>query len=147
MNYLTFLETIRDTITGTTTGGTALSWYNEICLEDEIELRTGTTYPAFFLVPIPFDLVDNHMARYACKIYMVDEVTRAPNYKETGASATKRIIVYNRMINYAQAFLQQLADEYINDYPITINPIVKWDANVDGIYFELVLTNAVVCLT
>lgn len=140
MNYLSFLTDIIGFLTGATVGGNTLNWYSEICLEDEIELKTGTTYPAIFVVPIPFDITDDMMAKYGCKIYLVDNITRAPNYN------LNRINIYNKMINYAMAFIQQLPDNYINDFPLTINPIVRWDANVDGIYFDFTLNYAVPCL-
>lgn len=140
MQYIDFLQNVASYIKNTTVSGVAQSWFVDIVLEDEIELKTGTTYPAVFIVPIPFDMSEDMMAKYSCKIYMVDSVTRAPNYN------LNRINTYNRMISYCQAFLQQLPDEYINDFPITINPIVKWDANVDGIYFDFILNNAISCI-
>lgn len=140
MEYINFLNLIKNTIINTLVNGTQLAWYSEICLEDEIELKTGTTYPAIFIVPIPFDIIDDMMVKYSCKVYLVDNVTRAPNYN------MKRFNVYNKMVNYAMAFLQRLPDENINDYPVTINPVVKWDANIDGIYFELTVNSNIGCL-
>lgn len=140
MKYLQFLQDIQTDIKATTVSGVTLNWYSEICLEDEIELKTGTTYPAIFLVPIPFDIIEDNRTGYSVKVYMVDNVTRSPNYN------LARIIIYDKMVTYCQAYFQQ-ADEYtFVNFPITINPIVKWDANVDGIYFELTVNSNVECL-
>lgn len=146
MTYLSFLTTIQSLITTSSWGGTYPAWYSEICLEDEIESKTGTTYPAIFIVPVPFDLIDDMMAKYSCKIYMVDSVGRAPNAPTPIIGTTQRLVIYNRMVSFAQAFFQQLPDQYINDYPVTINPIIKWDSATDGIYFELTLNGSISCL-
>lgn len=145
MTYLEFLTNVETYVKQSMLNGVPLNWYSEICLEDEIELKTGTTYPAVFIVPIPFDVVDPYRINYSCKIYMVDGVTRAPNVKNI-SGYTQRILTFNRMVSYAQAFLQQLPGEYINEYPVTINPIVKWDANIDGIYFDFTLATNTGCL-
>lgn len=140
MTYTEFLTVITDTIRTTTVNGNTLPWYVEISLSDEMELKTGTTYPACFINPIPFDITDDMMVKYGCRIYLLDNVTRSPNYN------MNRFNVYNKMVNYSSAFLQQLPDVYINDYPITITPTVLFDANCDGIYFDFVLNNSVECL-
>jgi hypothetical protein len=140
MTYLQFLQDLQTDLKATTLSGATLNWYSEICLEDEIELKTGTTYPAIFIVPIPFDIVDDNRALYGAKVYMVDNVTRAPNYN------LARILTFNKMISYAQAYVQQLDDYTFANLPITINPIVKWDANIDGIYFDWIINSNVECL-
>lgn len=140
MTYLQFLEDTRTDLMATTVSGVTLNWYNEICLEKEIELKTGTTYPAIFIVPIPFDIVDGNRSLYSAKIYMVDNVTRAPNVN------LNRIKVYDKMVRYVQAYFQQMDEYTFEVFPITINPIVKWDANIDGIYFIYKINSNVECL-
>lgn len=141
MTYKQFLQDLQTDILAATLSGVTLSWYSEICLEDEIELKTeATTYPAIFIVPIPFDIIDDNRATYSAKVYMVDNVGRAPNY------GLKRIDIFNKMISYAQAYVQQLDDYTFLQFPLTINPIVKWDANIDGIYFEITFNSNVECL-
>ena len=122
MKYLQFLQDIQTDLSAVTVSGATLNWYSEICLEDEIELKTGTTYPAIFIVPIPFDIIDDNRTHYSAKVYMVDNVTRAPNYN------LARIITFDKMVTYAQAYLQQLDDYTFAQYPVTINPIVNNNA-------------------
>lgn len=141
MTYRVFLENLRLYLLDTKVAGDTLFWYSDICLEDEIELSTGVTYPAFFIVPVPFDILDSNTMKYTAKIYMVDNVGRSPRLNGS------RLYVYNLMVAYAQAFLQTgIPENYIPVYPITISPIVKWDANVDGIYFEISLNVFLGCL-
>lgn len=152
MRYLDFLRELETGLKDTKVDGQTLDWWSEICLEDEIELKTGTTFPAIFIVPIPFDIIEDMRALYTAKVYLVDNITRAPNYKPgsgivgSGDYITNRISIYNKMVTYAQAFLQQSGVEIFPEYPITIEPIVRWDNNVDGIYFNYTINTNVECL-
>lgn len=132
MTYKDFLESIEHNLKIST------GFYTEICLDDEIELRTGTTYPAAFIIPVPFEVYSPNSVQYACKIYLVGNVTRDPKLH--------RISTYSDMVNSAMSFIQQLPDDHINKYPITINPIIKWDSNVDGVYFELIVNSRFDCV-
>lgn len=135
MKYIEFINYVVTWLSGTTVSGSTYLSYVEKVLEDEIELNTLTRWPAAFVCPIPITYTDHMMVQYGCRIF----IATGPITKEN------RFTHFSDTMTFVSAFLQQIPDEFINYYPFDVNPILLWDANVDGIVFELKLTNSVIC--
>ena len=134
MQYSTYVAQIIGIITGTThtfTGFTFKYW--EFCLEDEIELSNvdaGFQYPAMFITPQPYQFISETGVKYVIRIYLAQTIDKNDR--------RKRIQAFNDMNNAANWLVEWIPD-WMNGvtYPIQIVPVLLWDANVDGLYFDL----------
>jgi len=90
MTYIQFINYVFNWLSGTTVSGQTYVKYIEKCLEDEIELKPQTNYPAAFICPIPISLVSDNMAEYGCRIYVAGGA-----WKDTRFTVFSSIVTYN----------------------------------------------------
>jgi hypothetical protein len=145
MTYNTFIENIKTWLSGTTD----LVWVKDQ-LEDEIELPINESgihcFPAAFIVPLPFTIDAQNRVTFSCRVYLADEVGRSPVLVYSGTTS-KRTYVYSELIDIFLKFIQHIPDSVNGiQYPITVTPILLWDSNVDGLYFDINLITTTDCV-
>jgi hypothetical protein len=128
MNYLDFVNIIETLLSGTTISGSTYLKYIEKCLEDEIEVKPSTIYPACFICPIPFSFLTEFQVSYGVRIYIAEGIT----------DRTKRFDLFSNSIRFLTSFIQNLPSNFYGiRFGIEIKPILLFDSSVDGITFDL----------
>ena len=146
MTYQEFIQDVKNWLASTS----GLTYIKE-CLEDEIELPINETginqFPAAFITPIPFTINDYNNNTYSCRIYLAGDVGLSPVMNPTATTISKRFQTYSSLINIFQKFIQLIPDEFNGlQFPITATPILLWDANIDGIYWDINMITSINCL-
>ena len=146
MTYIEFIQYIK-----TWLGDTGDLAYIKEILEDEIELPINESginqFPAAFVTPLPFTIDGNNRATYSCRIYLAGDVGLSPIIKPGLQTSSQRFLTYTSLIDIFHKFVQGIPDEFNGMlYPITCNPVLLWDSNVDGIYFDINFMSGVDCL-
>lgn len=108
----------------------------ETCLDDEIEVNTGTTYPAVFIYPIPMTLTSNTI-NYSVRLYFVKQLLNNDKYQ--------RVELFSELIESYKCLLQHLPDNMIPLYDQTITPFLKFDSMVDGFFVDLSISSSILC--
>lgn len=143
MNYSDFITYVTTALSGTTVGGSTKSLYIKHCLQDEIELETLSQRYDFYiyLTPMPTTILNENQVQYQIQVYVTTGVGLAPMVGSGPIS--DRFVGYTNVLNFFQAFIQQI-DQC--DFPIVGTPILLWDNNVDGFYFDLTITTSNECV-
>lgn len=137
LSYIGFLNKVKDWVSAVQLTGVTVSQWTQICLEDEIELNPSSRYPGCFITPLPFYQNSEFLAQYNCRVYMVSKIE---------LDRSDRFTILSQMVSWAQACLQNIPDEFNGIiWPIQIIPVVFFDLNGDGIYFDISLTNQIDC--
>jgi len=143
MTYNTLLANLKLWIEASAINGSY--FWCEVLLEDEIELNPKTTFPASFICPVPFEMTSSSITKYIIRVYLVNNTSTSPNWSPTGGTLTNRFCVLSELTTYAEALVKALPYDWFESYPITFTPVVLWDANVDGIYFDLEISAGIIC--
>lgn len=144
MNYKSFIQAIERAGSGLTyaasTGTTILKWI-EFCLTDEPELDANTTYPAMFITPISTTIPKSDMAtpyNFKARVYILDFI---------GLDKSLRLDAFSKCQDIMMLLIQYLEynSNWAFQYPLDFNPILYYDANVDGGYMEISVLNEYTC--
>ena len=146
MTYLEFITYVKTWLLETKD----LVYVKEL-LEDEIELPINelgiNRFPSAFLTPLPISVDGENMVTYSIRIYLAGDVGLSPVMNPPLFSISKRYLTFNQLITIFQKFIQQIPNDFNGiQYPITGNPILLWDSNVDGLYFDINFRTGVECL-
>lgn len=145
MTYLEFVSNVKLWLSGTTD----ILYIKEL-LEDEIELPINESginqFPAAFLTPIPITIDENNMATYGIRVCLAGDVGLSPIMNPPLQTMSKRYITYSSLVTIFHKFIQQIPNNFNGiQFPITGNPIVLWDSQVDGLYFDVNFKTGVEC--
>jgi len=146
MTYEDFIQYVKNWLSGTT----QLVYIKE-CLQDEVELPINEAgiqqFPAAFITPLPFTIDDPNRNTYACRIYIAGDVGLSPIINPAGTTMSKRFKTYSMLISIFQKFIQTIPDDFNGiQYPIVATPVMLWDSNNDGLYFDITYVAGVDCL-
>jgi hypothetical protein len=144
VTYKNFLDTIYSGLTYLTTTGLTDVIYIKYELEDMMELDPQS-YPgstqsgkSVWITPIPMSIDSETTITYATRIYVAQQI------KE---DSTDRFDAFSSCVQLVKMLVQWLPDN-INGliYPVSVTPVLLFDATVDGLYFDLSIKFGLECL-
>jgi hypothetical protein len=146
MTYSAFITFVHTSLTNTLVNGFTKNLYIKHCLTDEIELETLNQVYDFliYVTPMPTEFLNENSVKYNVQIYIVSGVGLSPMVvPNSGTIISSRFSTYSNIQNFFEAFVQQIT---MAEFPITGTPILLWDNNVDGYYFDFSIITGVDCI-
>jgi len=144
MTYNEFLNTISSGLSYLTLTGLTDVIYINYTLEDLIELDVNT-YPgtsgvgkSVFLCPIPMTIDSDDIITYGVRVYIAQQINE---------DSSDRFSAISSCIELVKMLIQWLPDNLRGlTFPVTITPVLLFDATVEGLYFEFNFSENISCL-
>lgn len=144
MTYLNYLNTIYSGLTYLTLTGLTDVIYIKYELADLMELDPQS-YPgstqsgkSVWITPIPMSIDSDNLITYNARIYVAQQISESMSDRFTAFSSCIQLV--KMLVEYLNTIFSGIT------YPINITPVLLFDAQVDGLFFDISLRSNIECL-